>query len=55
MDAFAPGGLGLGEKLTDLFMVVYLNPLLPEGVSLPRSAQSLSASIDEAKAGDRDA
>ncbi|MEX3654319.1 hypothetical protein ABFW14_03700 [Mycolicibacterium fortuitum] len=55
VDAFAPGGLGLGEKLTDLFMVVYLNPLLPEGVSLPRSAQSLSASIDEAKAGDRDA
>ena len=45
--AFAGTSMGVSYDLADLFVVIYVRPVLPEGASLPRSAQLLAAEIDE--------
>lgn len=55
INAFAAGQRGTRTSLTDLFIVAYLKPHLPEGVSLPRSTQQLSAAIDDHETEESDA
>ena len=51
--AFAPDSFTSAWDLTDLFLVKYVGPLLPEGVPLPQSARSLARTIDT-RTGDSD-
>lgn len=53
--AFAGASMGVSYDLADLFIVIFVQPLLPEGASLPRSARLLAAEIDEPLTGENDA
>jgi len=45
--AFAPGGYSSAWDLTDLFLVEYVKPFLPEDCALPQSARALAQTIED--------